>query len=109
MIMDLGGLIFIFEFLSDINFIIKVFAALTLASWIRNHLGNSPLTWIIMMGLGYFILFDLWALFGPFYLIYLLLMFGVSGIIIDFFFIGAGSPPEGSEGMESPVSSGVDI
>jgi len=40
----------------------------------------------------------------------MLLMFGVSGILIDFFFVGGGSGGgEKQKGMESPVSSGVDI
>ena len=99
----------IFEAFNDFNFIIKIFVLMTLASWVRNHLGDSPLSWILIGGLGYFILFDGWAIFGPIYVLYLLLGFGVSSILIDFFFVGAGGAPK-PEGMEeSPVSSGVDI
>lgn len=101
-------ILFIGEFLSDINLILKIFVLMTLVSWVKNHLGSTPLSWIIVAGLGYFILFDGWAIFGPVYILYLLLMFGISGVIIDFFFVGGGQP-EGKDGMESPVSSGVDI
>src|SRR3989344_8309853 len=80
----------IFEIFNDFNLIIKIFVLMTLASWVRNHLGDSPLSWILIGGLGYFILFDGWAIFGPIYLLYMLLGFGVSSILIDFFFVGAG-------------------
>src|SRR3989344_9188323 len=99
----------IFEIFNDFNLIIKIFVLMTLASWVRNHLGDSPLSWILIGGLGYFILFDGWAIFGPIYVLYMLLGFGVSSVIIDFFFVGGGHPPEGEEGLESPVSSGGDI
>ena len=101
-------LLFIFELFSDLNFIIKIFVLLTLISWVNNHVGKGPLSLILIGGIGYFILFDGWKLFGPIYVLYMLLMFGVSGVLIDFFFVGGGGGPE-KEGMESPVSSGVDI
>ncbi len=99
----------IFEFFGDINLILKIFVLITIASWVRNHLGDSPLTWILIGGIGYFVLFDGWAIFGPVYFLYILLGFGVSSILIDFFFIGGGSHGGGEESPESPVSSGVDI
>lgn len=98
----------VFEFFGDLNLIIKIFAALMLASWVKNHVGGGPLGIILMGAVGWFVLFDGWALFGPIYVLYMLLMFGISGVIIDFFFINQGGPPE-AEGIESPVSSGVDI
>jgi len=102
--------LFIFELFSDINLIIKIFVLMTLVSWVKNHVGTGPLSWILVGGMGYFILFDGWKIFGPIYVLYMLLMFGVSGILIDFFFVGGGSGGgEKQKGMESPVSSGVDI
>lgn len=106
-VLDIFG---IFEFFGDLNFIVKIFAFIMLVSWVKNHVGSGPVAWILVAGLAYFILFDGWALFGPIYVLYMLLMFGVSGILIDFFFISAGGPPPPpEEGMESPVSSGIDV
>lgn len=104
-------LLFFTELFSDFNLIIKIFVFMTLVNWVRNHMGTGAVSWILIGGLGYFILLDGWAIFGPIYILYTLLMFGVSSIIIDFFFVGAGSPqPVEVEGLEeSPVSSGVDI
>ncbi len=106
-VLDIFG---IFEFFGDLNLVIKIFAWLTLVSWIRNHVGTGPVSWILIIGLTYFVIFNGWMLFGPIYVLYMLLMFGISGIIIDFFFISAGGPPQPPEGIEeSPVSSGRDI
>ena len=100
----------IFDFFADFNLILKLFVFMTIVSWVRNHLGTGALSWILIAGMAYFIMFDGWALFGPIYVLYMLLMFGISGILIDFFFIApGGAPPPPVEGMESPVSSGVDI
>ncbi|MCH7902258.1 hypothetical protein IIC68_00740 [archaeon] len=97
------------ELFGDINLIIKIFVLLTLISWVKNHVGTGPLSWILVVGMGYFILFDGWRIFGPIYVLYMLLMFGVSGVIIDFFFVGGGSGGGNKKGAQSPVSSGVDI
>ena len=97
------------ELFGDVNLIVKIFVLLTLISWVKNHVGSGPLSWILVAGMGYFILFDGWRIFGPIYVLYMLLMFGVSGVIIDFFFVGGGSGGGGKKGMESPVSSGVDL
>ena len=100
----------IFEFFGDLNLIIKIFAFLMLVSWVRNHIGTGAMSWVLIAALTFFIFLDGWAIFGPIYVLYMLLMFGISGIIIDFFFVGAGGPPPApEEGMESPVSSGLDI
>ena len=111
--LELAAVLFlegIFEFFGDLNFIIKIFAFLTLVAWVRNHLGTGTISWILIIGLAYFIMFDGWVLFGPIYVIYMLLMFGISGILIDFFFIAPGGPPPAPvEGMESPISHGIDL
>ncbi len=105
-ILDIFG---IFEFFADVDLILKIFVWITLISWIKNHVGTGPVSWILIIGLTYFVLFNGWQLFGPIYVLYMLLMFGISGIIIDFFFISAGGPPP-PEGMEeSPISHGVDL
>jgi hypothetical protein len=100
----------VFELFNDLNLIVKIFAFLMLVSWVRNHIGSGTMSWVLIAALTFFIFLDGWAIFGPIYILYMLLMFGVSGILVDFFFISAGGPPKApEEDMESPVSSGVDI
>ena len=101
--------LFFGELFSDINIILKIFVLMTLVSWVNNHVGKGPLAWILIAGMGYFILFDGWKIFGPIYILYMLLMFGISGVIIDFFFVGGGGAPEREDGLESPVSTGIDL
>ena len=94
------------ELFSDAGLVLKIFVLLTIISFFINHLGKTPVSIVLIVGVSYFVLFDLWVLFGGIYIIWMLLVFGVSGIIIDFFFVGAFS---GQQGQEAPVSSGHDL
>src|SRR3989338_817166 len=100
------------EIWADFNIILKIFVIMTIYSWTRNHFGNSALGWVIFAATTFFVVFELWSIFGGIYLFYMLLLFGVSQIMIDFFFITAGAPPGGAagqKGLESPVSSGKEL
>lgn len=79
------------EFFADINFVLKIFVLMTIISFILTHLGKKTISLIIIAAFAWFIMFDMWALFGGIYILYMLLMFGVSTILVDFFFITAGS------------------
>ena len=89
----------------DFNLILKIFVIMTIYSWVKNHLGNSVLSWVVFAAVTFFVVFDLWKLFGTIYIMWMLLMFGISQIIIDFFFV---APRPGQE-MGSPVEHGGDI
>lgn len=95
----------------DLNLILKVFVLITIVSFVRNHLGNSWLSWIVILGFAWFVLFDGWRLFGPIYILYLLIGMGISGILVDFFFVTAGGMGGGGKEGEkySPISSGADL
>ena len=103
------GLFSLGQIWTDFNIVLKIFVIMTIYSWVRNHFGNSALGWVIFAAVTFFIVFELWSIFGGIYLFYMLLLFGVSQIMIDFFFITAGAPPQGGKGMEAPVSSGKEI
>ena len=99
------------NFFSDMNFVIKIFVLLTMVSFVKNRLGTSALSIILMTGMFFFIFFDFWALFGPIYILYMLLIFGVSGIIIDFFFVSQMGGEGGVQGgpSSSALSTGADL
>ncbi|MBU0662100.1 MAG: hypothetical protein ABH854_02395 [Candidatus Diapherotrites archaeon] len=111
--MDAGsvivGLWSLGEGLADLNIILKVFVLMTIVSFVRNHLGDGALSWIVILGFAWFVLFDGWALFGPIYILYLLLGLGASGILVDFFFVTAGGGGKKKGEMESPISAGSDL
>lgn len=92
------------EIWGDANLILKIFVVMTIYSWVKNHIENQALGMLIFFAITFFVVFNMWALFGGIYLVWMLLMFGVSQIIIDFFFI----TPAGG-GTEQPVSSGKDL
>lgn len=99
------------EFFADMNLVIKIFVLLTMVSFVKTRLGTSSLAIILMVGMFFFIFFDFWRLFGTIYVLYMLLIFGVSGILIDFFFVsqmgGGGEVQAGPS--SSALSTGADL
>lgn len=88
----------------DFQLVVKLFALITIANFVRNHV-QGPLAVAIIVGMGWFILFDYWWFFGGIFVLYTLLMLGVSGIMIDFFFT-RGMGGEGVETGQAKGSSG---
>jgi len=102
----------IFEMYNDAQFIIKIFVFVAMVSFVKNHVGGKTIGMLVMAGIFVFIFGDLWRLFGTLYILYMLLIFGIAGIIIDFFFVGGmtGQKQQTPEGMMSaPLSSGADV
>lgn len=98
-------LFFLGELFSDMMLALKLFALLSVISFVYSHLGKGPLSYALIGGISWFVLFDYWKFFGGVYVLYTLLTIGVSGIIIDFFFV---SGMGGSE-QPSPVDSSMDL
>ncbi len=93
------------EFFGDMTFVLKIFVLMTIISFIVMHLGTGPLAIILILGISYFVLIGAFWFFGSVYVLMMLLMFGVSGILIDFFFVGGmGTPQE-----QTPISHGIDL
>ena len=86
------------DFFQDINLVIKIFVLMTIISFVNNHIENKALKIVVFLVLAFFIIFDYWALFGGIYILYMLLMLGISGILVDIFFVsgmmGGHEPPE---------------
>jgi len=99
---------FFSDLFADFNLVLKIFALLTIVSYVRMHFGNSPLTYLLIIGLGWFILFDYWKFFGSVFLLFSLLMLGIAGILIDFFFVSQGIT-FGTPQKTSALSSGADL
>ena len=84
---------------------LKLFALLTVVSFVYSHLGKGPLSYALIGGISWFVLFDYWKFFGGIFVLYSLLALGVSGILIDFFFVGQ----MGGGEQPSPVDSSMDL
>ncbi len=104
------GLILFFgtlgELFADLNLALKLFALLSIVSFVWSHLGKSPLSVALIAGIGWFVLFDYWKFFGGVFVLYTLLTLGISGILIDFFFV---SQMGGEQAEAQPIGSGVDL
>jgi len=94
------------ELFSDLMLALKLFALLSVVSFVFSHLGKGPLSYALIGGLSWFVLFDYWKFFGGVFLLYSLLAMGISGILIDFFFV-SGMSGGGEE--SSPVDSSMDL
>ncbi len=104
--LELPLLFWLFEFFQDMILVVKVFVLLTIISFILNHLGKGPISLVLIVGFSYFMLFSPFSwFFEATYVIMMLLMFGISGILIDFFFVSGGA----GGGEQSPMSSGADL
>ncbi|MDO8427659.1 MAG: hypothetical protein Q7S92_00420 [Candidatus Diapherotrites archaeon] len=99
--------LFFTEIFQDYNLALKIFALLSIISFVKNHVGTGPLGLAIMIGISWFILFDAWSFFGGVYVLYTLLTMGVSGILIDFFFVGQQHITP--HGMEAPKGTQADV
>ena len=104
--LELATMFFLFDFLSDMMLVLRIFVLLTIASFIMSHLGKGPVAVVLVAGLAYFMLSPQYFwFFGSVYVLMSLLLMGAAGILIDFFFVGGGSSGQ----AESPVSSGADL
>ncbi len=104
--MEFGVAFFLGELFTDMMLALKIFAMLTVVSFVYSHLGKGPLSYALIGGISWFVLFDYWKFFGGVFVLYSLLALGISGILIDFFFVsGMGGGGE----QASPVDSSMDI
>ena len=65
---------------------LRIVVLLFLIGWVRTHMGGGTIATVVMLVIGYFMLFKYWYLFGPLAIIYLLAIFGAMGLITDFLF-----------------------
>lgn len=95
----------LFELFRDFDLILKIFVLIMIISFVFNHLGKTPMAYVIIAALSYFILWDAWKFFGTVYLLYMFLALGFVGFIVDYFFMAtplkAKKKPEEVEGPTS--------
>ena len=73
-------------FMEDIGLLMlafKVVILLFIVGFVRSHFGDSQLATILMLAIGYIVLFQQWYIFGPMMLIYMFIIFGFGAILMD--------------------------
>lgn len=103
--------LFFTEIFGDFMLVLKIFALISIITFVLNHVGNTPMAGLLIIAISWFVIFEYWNFFGGIYLFYVLLTLGISGMLVDFFFISGmvGDRAAGAESEESPVSSSLDL
>jgi|GEM_PF-1117749 len=79
--------LFLEDLIPDMTLVLKIFVLLTIVSYVLQHLGKGPLAWMVIVVLSYFIIFDYFYIFGGIYVLYMLVLFGATQILMDFFIL----------------------
>ncbi|VVB75548.1 Uncharacterised protein [uncultured archaeon] len=79
--------LFLDDLIPDMTLVLKIFVLLTIVSYVLQHLGKGPLAWMVIAVLSYFIIFDYFYIFGGIYVLYMLVLFGATQILMDFFIL----------------------
>lgn len=112
LLIPLMYILLFWEIISDFMLVLKIFAIITIISFVLNHVENKPLAAILILAISWFVVFEYWQFFGGIYLLYALITLGISGMLVDFFFISgmAGDRvPQQAADDNSPVSSSLDL
>ncbi|MCX8190453.1 MAG: hypothetical protein N3F05_04480 [Candidatus Diapherotrites archaeon] len=110
--LTLLNILLFWEIISDFMLVLKIFAIITIISFVLNHVESKPLAAILIVAISWFVVFEWWQFFGGIYLLYTLITLGISGMLVDFFFISgmAGDrTPQQVADDNSPVSSSLDL
>jgi len=95
--------------LGDFYFVIQIFVMVSIMSFILNHLGKGIASVILILVMFYVVFILIPALSIAAFLLYTLLMAGVSTLFVDFFFITAGQGHQQQQGEERPDVLGTDV
>ena len=80
-------LLFIEDLFGDMTLVLKLFVLMTIVSYVTQHLGKGPLALLLIAVLSWFIIFDFFYIFGGIYILYMLVLFGVTQLMMDFFIL----------------------
>ena len=62
---------------------VKIVVLLFIIQFVRERFGNSWFATALVFVLGYIVLFQAWAIFGPIMIVYMLIVFGFTGLAMD--------------------------
>ncbi|MFA5930872.1 MAG: hypothetical protein WC821_01010 [archaeon] len=80
-------ILFLDGLLADMTLVLKIFVLLTIISYVTQHMGKGPVALMVIAVLSYFIIFDYFMIFGGIYILYMLVLFGVTQLLMDFFIL----------------------
>lgn len=84
----------ILSFFEDFSFVLKIFFLLFIITFVRTRITHNFLALSIITILAIFLIFFYWPVFGTAYLFYILLSIGISGVLVDIFFVTMNHGPK---------------
>jgi hypothetical protein len=84
----------ILNFFTDFSFVLKIFFLLFIITFVRTRITHNFLALSIITILAIFLIFFYWPVFGTAYLFYILLTIGISGVLVDIFFVTMNHGPK---------------
>ncbi|MDD3245010.1 MAG: hypothetical protein PHU47_02570 [Candidatus ainarchaeum sp.] len=84
----------ILSFFEDFGFILKIFFLLFIITFVRTRITHNFFALTLITIGAVFLIFFYWPIFGTAYLFYILLTIGVSGVLVDIFFVTMNHGPK---------------
>jgi hypothetical protein len=91
--------IFILNFLTDFDFVIKIFFVLTVIAFVRQKITHNTLSLLFISIAIIGMVFLWWPFFRATYLVYVILTIGITSVLVDMFFVTMGHG-SGEEAMQ---------
>jgi len=82
--------ILILNFLTDFDFVIKIFFVLTVIAFVRQKITHNTLSLVLISVAIIGMVFLWWPFFRATYIIYVILTIGITSILVDMFFVTMG-------------------
>jgi hypothetical protein len=82
-------LVTFFEFLRDFNLVLRILVFISIISFSRRYLGNSKIATFVIALMSFIALFIVWPYVAGFYIVYLILMLGFAGSMVDLIWISS--------------------
>ncbi len=90
--------ILILNFLTDFDFVIKIFFVLTVIAFVRQKITHNTLSLLLISIAIIGMVFLWWPFFRATYIIYVVLTIGITSVLVDMFFVTMGHG--GEEAMQ---------
>jgi hypothetical protein len=102
-------IMFLDDLLGDMTLVLKIFVLMTIVSYVTQHLGKGPLAILVIVVLSWLIIFDYFYLFGGIYVLYMLVLFGATQLLMDFFILAPQAAMEQQMGGVENQPNGMDM
>ncbi|MFH0905962.1 MAG: hypothetical protein V1824_01330 [archaeon] len=96
------------SFFSDFQFILKIFFFVAIIAFFKKRITNNILVLFLIAIASILLIFFYWPIFGTVYVFYTLLTLGISGILVDMFFVTMGESPKEAMEIKDNAHTGIE-